>query len=54
MEIQEFVKAEQVDPVFLESSYYMAPEEGGEKPYALLFEALAAIAILRRGQGFHA
>ena len=40
MEIQEFVKADQVDPVFLESSYYVAPEEGGEKPYALLFEAL--------------
>ena len=40
MEIQEFVKAEQVDPVFLESSYYIAPEEGGEKPYALLFEAM--------------
>lgn len=40
MEIQEFVKAEDVDPIFLESSYYMAPDEGGEKPYALLFEAL--------------
>lgn len=40
MEIQEFVKADQVDPVFLESSYYMAPDEGGEKPYALLFEAM--------------
>jgi DNA end-binding protein Ku len=40
MEIQEFVKADDVDPVFLESSYYMAPDEGGEKPYALLFEAL--------------
>ena len=40
MEIQEFVKADEVDPVFLESSYYVAPEEGGEKPYALLFEAL--------------
>lgn len=40
MEIQEFVKSEQVDPIFLESSYYMAPDEGGEKPYALLFEAL--------------
>jgi DNA end-binding protein Ku len=40
MEIQEFVKADQVDPVFLESSYYVAPEEGGEKPYALLYEAL--------------
>ncbi len=42
MEIQEFVKAADVDPVFLESSYYMAPDEGGEKPYALLFEAMKA------------
>src|ERR1700678_4556707 len=40
MEIQEFVKAGDVDPVYLESSYYMAPDEGGEKPYSLLFEAL--------------
>jgi DNA end-binding protein Ku len=39
MEILEFVKSEQVDPIYLESSYYMAPDEGGEKPYALLFEA---------------
>jgi DNA end-binding protein Ku len=40
MEILEFVKADQVDPIYLESSYYMAPDEGGEKPYALLFQAL--------------
>ncbi len=40
MEILEFVKGSEVDPVFLESSYYMAPDEAGEKPYALLFEAL--------------
>src|SRR6202012_4252526 len=40
MESQECVKSEGVNPVFLKSSYYMAPEEGGEKPYALLFEAL--------------
>jgi len=40
MEILEFVKSGDVDPVYLESSYYMAPDEGGEKPYALLFEAL--------------
>jgi DNA end-binding protein Ku len=40
MEIQEFVKADDVDPVFLESSYYMAPDEGGEKPYSLLFAAM--------------
>ncbi len=40
MEILEFVKSDRVDPIYLESSYYMAPDEGGEKPYALLFEAL--------------
>ena len=40
MELLEFVKADQVDPIYLESSYYMAPDEGGDKPYALLFQAL--------------
>jgi DNA end-binding protein Ku len=40
MEILEFVKGDQVDAIYLESSYYMAPDEGGEKPYALLFAAL--------------
>src|ERR1700756_660138 len=40
MEILEFVKADQVDPIYLETSYYMAPDEAGEKPYALLFDAL--------------
>ncbi len=40
MEVLEFVKASEVDPIYLESSYYLAPDEDGEKPYALLFEAL--------------
>jgi DNA end-binding protein Ku len=40
MEILEFVKSADVDPVYYESSYYMAPDEAGEKPYALLFDAL--------------
>ncbi|HTM48075.1 MAG TPA: Ku protein [Bryobacteraceae bacterium] len=40
MEILEFVESKDIDPVYLESSYYMAPEPGGEKAYALLFEAL--------------
>ncbi|HET9837905.1 MAG TPA: Ku protein [Candidatus Angelobacter sp.] len=40
MEVLEFVKSSEVDAIFLESSYYMAPDEAGEKPYALLFEAL--------------
>jgi len=40
MEVLEFVKESEVDPIYLESSYYLAPDEAGEKPYALLFEAL--------------
>ncbi len=40
MEILEFVKADEVDPIYLETSYYMAPDEAGEKPYALLFDGL--------------
>src|ERR1700685_202116 len=40
MEILEFVKSEQVDPIYFETSYYMAPDEAGEKPYALLFDVL--------------
>lgn len=40
MEILEFVKAEEVDPVYFESSYFLMPEEAGRKPYALLQKAL--------------
>src|SRR5262252_6392486 len=40
MEILEFVKASDVDPVYFESSYYMLPEEAGRRPYALLTKAL--------------
>jgi DNA end-binding protein Ku len=40
MEILEFVKSADVDPLYFESSYYMAPDDAGEKPYALLFDAL--------------
>src|SRR6266498_5545424 len=40
MEILEFVKSSDVDPVYFESSYYMLPEEAGRRPYALLTKAL--------------
>jgi DNA end-binding protein Ku len=40
MEVLEFVKSTEVDPIFFDASYYLAPDEAGEKPYALLFEAL--------------
>lgn len=40
MEILEFVKSEEVDPIYFESSFYMAPDQAGEKPYALLYDTL--------------
>jgi DNA end-binding protein Ku len=41
MEILQFVKASEIDPLYFESSYYMTPEEGGRRPYALLSRAMA-------------
>jgi DNA end-binding protein Ku len=41
MEIIQFVKSSEVDPLYFESSYYMTPEEGGRRPYALLSRAMA-------------
>ena len=40
IEVDRFVPAEQIDPMLLEKSYYLEPEKGGVKPYALLREAL--------------
>ena len=40
MEILEFVKADDVDPIYFESSYFVTPEEAGRRPYALLCKAL--------------
>ena len=40
MEILEFVKSAEIDPVYFESSYYLVPEEPGQRPYALLTRAL--------------
>jgi DNA end-binding protein Ku len=35
-----FVKATTVDPIYFERSYYVAPDSGAEKGYALLLEAM--------------
>src|SRR5215210_7292413 len=39
-EITEFVPLESVDPVYFDKAYYLAPDKGGAKPYALLAKAL--------------
>jgi DNA end-binding protein Ku len=50
LDIVDFVRLEQIDPIFFERTYYLEPGEGGAKAYALLRRALeetGRIAIAR-------
>jgi DNA end-binding protein Ku len=40
IDIGQFVPLDSVDPVFYDGTYYLAPDKGGAKPYALLSTAL--------------
>ena len=40
VEIMEFVDLPEVDPIYFQKSYYLEPQEGAAKPYALLREAM--------------
>ncbi len=40
MEIAEFVKAEGIDPIYFDASYFMVPEEAGKKAYQLLLATM--------------
>ncbi len=40
IEIEDFVDLAQIDPIFYDHPYYLAPGPGGVKPYRLLLEAM--------------
>jgi DNA end-binding protein Ku len=40
IEIEDFVDLDQIDPIFYDHPYYLAPGPGGAKPYRLLLEAM--------------
>ena len=40
MEILQFVRMEEVDPIYFETSYYVSPEDAVSRPYSLLREAM--------------
>ena len=40
VDIQEFVDLSSIDPMFFDQPYFLAPEKGGDKAYALLRDAL--------------
>ena len=39
--MREFIPIEKVDPIYFESSYYLAPDKGADKPYRLLADTMA-------------
>src|SRR5213596_2813007 len=40
VDIQDFVDLEEIDPMFFYKPYYLEPQKGGDKAYALLRDAL--------------
>jgi DNA end-binding protein Ku len=40
IEIEDFVELEQIDPIFYDHPYYLAPGKGATKAYALLLKAM--------------
>ena len=58
MEILEFVKLDEMDPLYFDASYYLTPEDAGLKAYQLLMKAMeesgyGAIAKLTMHQREH-
>jgi len=40
IEIEDFVALDEIDPIYFDHPYYLAPGAGGSKPYRLLLEAM--------------
>jgi DNA end-binding protein Ku len=40
IELTDFVPYEEIDPIYFEKTYYLGPNDGGEKVYALLAKAM--------------
>jgi len=50
IEIEQFVPLEQIDPIYFDRPYFLAPEPSGAKAYALLAEAMTderSVAVCR-------
>jgi len=50
VDITEFVPVQAVDPVYFDKAYYVAPDKGGAKPYALLTRALSEAGLCALGR----
>jgi DNA end-binding protein Ku len=49
MSLTEFIDATDIDPVFYESTEFIAPDKGGEKPFALLLAGMKQTGKVAKG-----
>src|SRR3954471_24878158 len=50
IDILDFVKSEEIDPRYFETPYYLLPQKGGDKAYALLREAIRSTGMVGIGK----
>src|SRR5688500_13639221 len=50
IEISDFVPYEEIDPIYFERTYYLGPQKGSEKVYALLREAMEQTGLAAIGR----
>ncbi len=43
IDIEEFIDLDEIDPLYFEQPYYLVPDKKGEKPYALLVDAMQSL-----------
>ena len=50
LELSDFVAEEEIDPIYFEKTYYLGPQDGGEKVYALLVKAMESSGLAGLGK----
>ncbi len=50
LEIQSFTEAATIDPIYLNTHYYLVPQEGGERAYSLLRDVLSLTNLVAIGK----
>ena len=50
IDISDFVPYEEIDPIYFERTYYLGPQDGGEKVYSLLRESMEQTGLAAIGK----
>jgi DNA end-binding protein Ku len=50
IELSDFVPYDEIDPIYFERTYFLGPQEGGEKVYGLLREAMEQTGLAALGK----